>query len=524
MNGTFNSRMFAGAAGAALVFVASTGFAATATITPTPIQITAASTSYVGTATQSVIPLLSHGAVGTWQPDPDWFAKPITNRGAVGNWTAETQLVSIVYSVVDGDAEFNIYASFSAIAASKIADADFVSTTSLVIDCNRIQQPTSSWSGSGAWDAPISVVTRYFTGSWNAGNSFFNFEPTQYVLLDTTTYHTGVTYWDGKGDWDVDTLKTAIFVGDAVWQEATQVDFVPTLIQKSVDEWLPTADNYFYASKTIHESCDYAAEGSIYAFANKTQYSEPSTWINASFINISAVRIQNVALSFGSVTNDWAASAYGRFSGQTVFDPLINLTVTGTHTHKPQTGFFSNTNSIFVDPAQVKINYTLRAEGTWVPAASWEIDPALTRHNYTYQGIVNFVGNAAASVDDAKLRYSFFYKVDADWENNSSISENTTKTFFYFFHKANAEWTADAVVTPSLQLVTRTRLAESLEWFGAASQLSVASQLSAFGPYGNFLFAPDRRKITVTYEERGLRIPYDERQFYILTSSNSNEV
>jgi hypothetical protein len=474
MNGTsFNRRMFAGAAtGAALAISASINFAAAATVTEAvpnivksvKAQWASPTAAFGGTADKT------DALNGNWSGNATFSASSVTSYGAKADWSVNSFLRQAPLGELVGELEFQSSSDLVAIPGDKFGFISPVSTTDFALDGKIVKQTVAGWVTNSSWANTIpSLINRGAIFEDISSPAALRLEADQYVATDNTVYRDAYSFLTASLSWAEDPTKATLFVGDAVWREEIQIEIVPQLGQAlsmaiegsaalEIDEPLKTS---FSEANWAQSGSNFTAVGAL------TQLAPQSDWGTLSILNSAALLRHKGVVAFGLFDVELAATGLTTRRTTADFGMFVNWQLVPTLTHRPQENWFGNQNQWFVDDTKIERNYLYQGTGVWSSEAELVIDDEYINIWHLWQG-------------------------EGDWAQTTQFESNPTRTLG---------------VIPT-------------EWQIRGFRFFFPRVIKTFID-GQFVYAPERRQLTVPADDRGLVVPRDDRRFDVTGRSNT---
>lgn len=514
MNGTsFNRRMFAGAAaGAVLAIAASADFVASATVTPADSTITQAgnwSWDISDALSNQFIPTLDNRVLGQWSGDASFSGSLVsTYHGSIG-WDASLTFRGVNYTNVYAELGFVAETNLEARPFEVFGFIPFTGTVSWSAEGERIHGPLGEWSVASNWSNDLEgQVDRGAILDGISTPAVFRMEPSQYVSVDDTKYIDAYSYLTASLVLSEDSLKTQLFVGDAVWREEINIEMVPQLsnaLGMSIDN---RAFTLMVANKTIHASANWSSDNSLELIGSEL-FSGFGDWQHGAIVNIAAQQTSQISMDLGKFSMTFGAESFRIVSPTVDLGIQVTFTIEPQLTHRPQETWFANQQQLFIDNSLIKISYTLKGSGEWASNAQYSVDDRRVRHNYTYQGVVNADASVAWSIDPRKTRHNYTYQGVANWAPDFGFTNSESATYIYHLWQGEGDWSVDSQVdlTP-----WRTVQAAPSDWNVLGGNLFMAAVLKTFID-GEFQYAPAKRQFTIAPDDRSLIVAADKRRF-----------
>jgi hypothetical protein len=525
MNGTsFNRRMFAGAAtGAALVISASINFAATATVNeaaPNIVKSTGAQWVSVSSDFSGSSHLIHVPVQTTWTVSSNLSGSALSAYGAAGDWKVTSDYRQASLGELTGSIGFETASDFVAIAGDKFGFINFVGELNGSFAAEKAQTTKASWANTSSWSNSInSVVNRGAVFKDINSPATLRLESDQYVAADDTVYKNGYSYLTASLGWLDDPTKATLFVGDAVWREEIQIEIVPRLFQ-AIDMSITTGSTFQFglANKTIHSEAAWSQSGSSFsAVSTHTQQGASSDWTSLSILNKAALLTHQGTLDFGKFEALLSAAGYRTLRTKVDMGVFIEWRLRPLLTHRPQENWFANQQQLFVDNDLLKISYTRRGVGDWASNAQLVIDDSKVRQNYTYKGAINANAEATWRIDSKKTRHNYTYQGVGIWGATSALTANDDYINIWHLWQGEGDW---AQTTQFEAVPQRTLSVVPTEWQIRGFRFFFPRVIKTFID-GQFVYASERRQLTVPADDRGLVVPKDDRRFDVTGRSNT---
>ena len=474
MNGTsFNRRMFAGAAtGAALAISASINFSAAATVTEAaPNIVKSIDAQWASTnAVFSFSAYVTYQPTVTWSLDSSFSGSSVYVYRAIGDWSVEGSLRQVPLGKRYGQIGFETSSDLVAIAGDKFGFIPFTGTAGVTLDGRIVQQTNASWITDFSWaNTILPLVNRGAIFENISSPAALRLEADQYVAADNTVYRDAFSFLTTSLGWLDDPTKATLFVGDAVWREEIQIEIVPQLGQAlSMAVENSAALKIGVPLRTMFSEANWAQNGSDFtAVGTLTQLAPQSDWGTLSILNSAGVLRHQSAVDFGFFEVELAAT--GLTTGRTTadFGIFVNWNLMPTLTHRPQENWFGNQNQWFVDDTKIKRNYLYQGTGVWS-------------------------SEAALIVDDNGFVIDVLWQGEGDWEQTAQLEAKSLRTLG---------------ILPT-------------DWSVLGSNFFMGAVIKTFID-GQFVYAPERRQLTVPADDRGLVVPRDDRRFDVTGRSNT---